>query len=145
MLLQVTVPQAYAAFRGGRLVSWHVDVGERLDFGTVLCDISIDEIVGLRRTKRASLLGSTSKLRQRRVNDGLDHREGRGAVTIRLTCAENGLVLRRKEVEEGGRVSVGTLVGVIGTAEGEIPDVLPDTEARIAVDFPDAEELDPFD
>ena len=126
-------------------MSWHVDVGERLDFGTVLCDISIDEIVGLRRTKRASLLGSTSKLRQRRVNDGLDHREGRGAVTIRLTCAENGLVLRRKEVEEGGRVSVGTLVGVIGTAEAEIPAVLPDTEARIAVDFPDAEELDPFD
>lgn len=143
--MKVTVPQAYAAFRGGELVKWYVDVDDDLQFGTVLCDISIDEIVGLRRTKRASLLGSTSKMRQRRVNDGLDHREGRGAVVIRLTCAESNMKLRRKEVEAGERVSVGTLVGLIGSSDAEIPSVLPETDARIAVDFPDPEDFDPFE
>ncbi|REK25387.1 MAG: hypothetical protein DWQ40_00750 [Actinobacteria bacterium] len=145
MLLQITVPQAYAAFRGGELASWHVKEGDPLEFGTVICDISIDEIVGLRRTKRASLLGSTSLLRKRKVNDGLDHRQGRGAVLIRLTSAENGMVMRKRAVEEGQRVVVGSMVGLIGSPDAEIPDELPDTQARIAVDFPDPDDFDPFD
>lgn len=144
MLLKVTVPSANVAFRGGELVNWYVKEGDPLSFGTVLCDISIDEFVALRRTKRASLLGSTSRLRQRRVNDGLDHREGRGSVTIRLTCAESGMVLKRRDVAKGERVSVGTLVGVIGTPDAEIGESLPDTGARIALDYPDPEEFDPF-
>ncbi len=145
MLLQVTVPPDNAAFRGGELVNWYVQEGDPLSFGTALCDISIDDFMALQRTKRASLLGTTSRLRQRKINDGKYRREGRGSVVIRLTCAESDMVLKQKMVNEGERVAIGSAVGLIGTADAELGDDLPVTEARIAVDYPDPEEFDPFD
>jgi hypothetical protein len=145
MLLQVTIPADNAAFRGGELVNWYVDEGDALSFGTVLCDISIDDFLAMQRTKRASLLGSTSRLRQRRVNDGINRREGRGSVTIRLTCAENNMVLKRKTVQEGDRITIGSAVAVIGTPDSEVGDTLPTTEARVAVDYPDPADFDPFE
>jgi hypothetical protein len=145
MLLQVTVPPDNAAFRGGELVNWYVNEGDPLPFGTPLCDISIDDFMALQRTKRASLLGSTSRLRQRKINDGKYRREGRGSVIIRLTCAESDMVLKQKMVNEGERVTIGSAVGLIGTPDSEMGEGVPVTEARIAVDYPDPEEFDPFD
>jgi hypothetical protein len=145
MLLQVTVPPDNAAFRGGELVNWYVKEGDPLAFGTALCDISIDDFMALQRTKRASLLGSTSRLRQRKIVDGQYRREGRGSVVIRLTCAESNMVLKVKTVKEGERVTIGSAVAVIGTPDAEIAGDLPMTEARIAVDYPDPEDFDPFD
>lgn len=145
MLLQVTVPPDNAAFRGGELVNWYVNEGDPLSFGTALCDISIDDFMALQRTKRASLLGSTSRLRKRKVNDGTYRREGRGSVIIRLTCAESNMVLRQKTVKKGERVAIGSAVCVIGTPDAEMGSDLPVTEARIAVDYPDPEDFDPFD
>ena len=145
MLLQVTVPPDNAAFRGGELVNWYVNEGDVLSFGAALCDISIDDFMALQRTKRASLLGSTSRLRQRKINDGTYRREGRGSVLIRLSCAESNMVLKKKMVNEGERVSIGSAVGVIGAPDAEMTEDAPLTEARIAVDYPDPEDFDPFD
>lgn len=144
-MLQVTVPPDNAAFRGGELVNWYVNEGEPLAFGAALCDISIDDFMALQRTKRASLLGSTSRLRQRKIVDDKFRREGRGSVLIRLSCAESNMVLKKKMVNEGERVTIGSAVGVIGAPDAEMTDQVLMTEARIAVDYPDPEDFDPFD
>lgn len=145
MLLQVTVPLDNVAFRSGELVNWYVEEGDPVPFGTALCDISIDEFVAMQRTKRAQLLGSTRRLRQRKISDGISRREGRGSVTIRLRCAENNMVLKEKAVVEGGRITIGSTVAVIGTQDAELGDRVPTTEARIAVDYPDPADFDPFE
>ncbi|MEN8238281.1 MAG: hypothetical protein ABFR53_03655 [Actinomycetota bacterium] len=145
MILNVTVPAADAAFRGGVLIAWHKREGELIEFGDDLCDIAIDEFMSLQRTKRATLLGSTSKLRTRRIKDAYDLREGRGQVTVRLTSAEHGVMLGKVIVGEGERIEIGSLIGLMCGLDrdmsgnvGEVPD------ARIAVNMPDAEDLDPF-
>jgi hypothetical protein len=144
-LLQVTVPLDNVAFRSGELVNWYVEEGDPVPFGTALCDISIDDFVAMQRTKRAQLLGSTRRLRQRKISDGISRREGRGSVTIRLRCAENNMVLKEKAVVEGGRIAIGSTVAVIGTQDAELGDGVPTTEARIAVDYPDPADFDPFE
>jgi pyruvate/2-oxoglutarate dehydrogenase complex dihydrolipoamide acyltransferase (E2) component len=146
MILRVTVPAADAAFRGGYIDKWHKQEGEPIEFGDDLCDIAIDEFMALQRTKRASLLGSTSKLRTRRIKDAYDLREGRGRVTIRLRSSEGGVVLGKVVVPEGGRVDIGSLIALMSGADGDLTgdtDTAPD--ARIAVNMPDADDLDPFD
>ncbi len=145
MFMKLSFPQANGAFQAGVVTKWHIGEGEPLGFGDAVCDLSVDEFLALQRTKRASLLGSTSKRRRRKVKDGIDHREGRGAVVIRLVCGESGMTLRRQVAAVGERVSVGGLIAVIGTAEGDVPNQVPDSEARVSVDYPDAEEIDPFD
>jgi hypothetical protein len=145
-LLQVTVPLDNVAFRSGELVSWYVEEGDPVPFGTALCDISIDDFVAMQRTKRAQLLGSTRRLRQRKISDGISRREGRGSVTIRLRCAENNMILKEKSVVEGGRITIGSTVGIIGTQDAELGGgVVPTTDARIAVDYPDPADFDPFE
>lgn len=144
-MLQVTVPLDNVAFRSGELVNWYVEEGDPVPFGTALCDISIDDFVAMQRTKRAQLLGSTRRLRQRKISDGISRREGRGSVTIRLRCAENNMVLKERAVVEGGRITIGSTVGVIGTQDAELGDGVPTTEARIAVDYPDPADFDPFE
>jgi hypothetical protein len=145
MILQLVIPRADPAFEGGVLTKWHIDEGDEIPFGSPVCDIEIDEFLALQRTKRASLLGSTSKKRQRRISDGVYRREGRGAVTIRLVCAESQLLLRRRDVAEGARVRVGGPVAILGGANDPIPETFSGSIARISTEFPDAEELDPFD
>lgn len=146
MILRVTIPAADAAFRGGFIAKWHKEAGDPIAFGDDICDVAIDEFMSLQRTKRASLLGSTSKLRKRRVKDGYDLREGRGKVTIRLTSAEGGVHLTRVVIEEGGRIEIGSLVALLGdSADDESSRLDTAPEARIAVNMPDAEDLDPFD
>jgi len=66
-------------------------------------------------------------------------------VLIRLSCAESNMVLKKKMVNEGERVSIGSAVGVIGAPDAEMTEDAPLTEARIAVDYPDPEDFDPFD
>ena len=146
MILKVTVPAADAAFRGGYIVAWHKIEGDSIDFGDDLCDIAIDEFMSLQRTKRATLLGSTSKLRQRRVKDAYDLREGRGQVTVRLTSAESGVLLGKILVAEGERVEIGSLVALMSGPDGDVSgDIESAPDARVAVNMPDAEDLDPFD
>lgn len=143
MLLDVNLPQADAAFRAGSVARWHVGEGDPVEFGTVLCDVAINEFAAMQRTKRASLLGSTSKMRQRRVRDGVDYREGRGEVIIRLISVESGMSLREIAVPDGGRVEMGDLLARLGPRSGE--DDSGSGEARVSVDFPDVEEIDPFE
>ena len=145
MLLAVIVPDADAAFRGGYIALWHIGEGEEVGFGADLCDIAVDDFVALQRTKRATLLGSTSKLRRRRIRDKVDRRTGRGQVVIRLVSSESGLSLRKIIVPKPGRIEFGSVVALLGTSESAIPeefDSLP--EARVSTDFPDPEEFDPF-
>ncbi len=146
MILRVTVPAGDAAFRAGFIATWHKNEGDAIEFGDDLCDVAIDEFMALQRTKRATLLGSTSKLRKRRLKDAYDLREGRGQVTIRLTSAEGGLRLGKVVVPEGGRVEIGSLVALMSGTDGDMSgDVDAAREARIAVNIPDAEDLDPFE
>ena len=146
MILKVVMPAADAAFRGGFISVWHKREGDPIAFGDDLCDIAIDEFMSLQRTKRATLLGSTSKKRKRRVKDALDLREGRGQVIVRLTSAENGVSLGKVIVPEGERIEIGSLIALMTGADGDASgDTESAPEARIAVNMPDAEDLDPFE
>jgi len=85
-------------------------------------------------------------MRERRLKDALNLREGRGQVSIRLTCAENGVSLGRIIVPEGGRVDIGSLIALMSGPDGDLTgdaDLAPD--ARIAVNMPNARDLDPFE
>jgi hypothetical protein len=55
------------------------------------------------------------------------------------------MVLKEKAVVEGGRITIGSTVAVIGTQDAELGDGVPTTEARIAVDYPDPADFDPFE
>ncbi|MFV2000826.1 MAG: hypothetical protein ACC654_10735 [Acidimicrobiia bacterium] len=146
MILKVTVPTTDPAFRGGSITKWYKHEGDPIEFGDDLCDVAIDEFMALQRTKRASLLGSTSRMRKRKVKDAYDLREGRGQVTIRLTSAEDGVLLGKVIVPEGGRIDIGSLIALMSGTDGDLTgdaDTAPD--ARIAVNIPDAEDLDPFE
>ena len=146
MILKVTIPAADAAFRGGYIIAWHKSEGDPVGFGDDLCDVAIDEFMALQRTKRATLLGSTSKWRTRRVKDAKNLREGRGQVTVRLRSAETDVLLGKVIVPEGGRVEIGSLIAVMSGADGDISgDVESAPDARIAVNMPDAEDPDPFE
>lgn len=146
MILRVTLPPADAAFRGGFVAEWHKQEGDPIAFGDDLCDIAIDEFMALQRTKRATLLGSTSKKRQRRIKDGYSLREGRGQVIIRLTSAEDGVLLGRVIADEGERIEIGSLMALLSGEDGDVSgDIDAARDARIAVNFPDAEDVDPFE
>lgn len=150
MLLKLSVPVGDAAFEAGFVAKWHKSEGDTIGFGDDICDISIDEFMALQRTKRATLLGSTSKWRQRRIKDGYDRREGRGLVTIRITSSESGVKVGRIFVPVGGRIKIGTVIAALTGGDEELssPDlaaVEAAREARVIVNHPDAGDLDPFD
>ncbi len=149
MILKVQVPAADAAFRAGYVATWHKKEGDIVAFGDHLCDIAIDEFMALQRTKRASLLGSTSKLRQRRIKDGYDHRKGRGLVHLRLTSSETGVVLGKILLGEGERVEIGSVVGVLAAPDEvaaiDTGSVEAAAEARVVANMPEAAEIDPFE
>ncbi len=150
MLLKLSVPVADAAFEAGYVSAWHKSEGDAIGFGDDICDISIDEFMALQRTKRATLLGSTSKWPQRKVKDGYDRREGRGLVTIRLTSSETGVKVGKILVPVGGRIKIGTIIGTLigGDDDGAADDtaaISAAPDARVVVNHPDAGDLDPFD
>jgi hypothetical protein len=147
VLLRVTVPSADPSLRSGRLTQWHVKEGDPISFGDYLCNIAIDHFIALQRTKRATLLGSTSKRRQRRIHDGYDAREGRGMVRMNLRSAERFATMGRILVSAGDRVAVGQPVAVL--VVGEEPtswDATADdadlVEARVSVDVPEPGEVE---
>ncbi len=144
MIMKVVVPAHDAAFRAGYVAEWFKEEGDPVEFGEVLCDIAIDEFVALQRTKRASLLGSSKKLRRRRVSDGYDRREGRGLVHMHIISSEANMRMGKILVSEGGRIEIGSVVGLLG-ADGGNADLDAVPAARIAVDMPEASVVDPFD
>lgn len=144
MHLKVVVPAYDAAFRAGYVAEWFKKEGDPVEFGEVLCDIAIDEFMALQRTKRATLLGSSKKLRKRRITDGYDRREGRGLVHMHIISSEANTKLGKILVSEGDRIEIGSVVGLLGT-EGATSDLEEMPKARIAVDMPKASVVDPFD
>lgn len=146
MLLRVSLPANDPTFRSGIVTKWHVTEGSTVGFGDPLCDVSIDQFAAMRRTKRATLLGSTSRLRVRRVRDDVSIREGRGVAHVTIKCAEPGVSLGRVVAAEGDRVDIGSLVAVLtdGDDTGAISDeaVAAAAEARVVADFPDTDLLE---
>lgn len=146
MLLRVTLPSNDPTFRSGIVTKWHVAEGSPVGFGDPLCDIAIDQFAAMRRTKRATLLGSSSRLRLRRVRDDVSIQEGRGVAHITLKCSEQGVTLGKVMAPEGSRVEIGNLVAVL--ADGEHSrgisdaDVAEAPEARVIADFPDSDLLE---
>lgn len=144
MLFAVRVPQTQGAFRGGYVISWHVAEGHEVGFGSPLCDIAVDEFLLIRREKRAINLGSTSRLRRRRVKDSFDLRKGRGEIRIRLISAERSLILSRVITQPGDRIQVGDVVAVLGTEKDRTSDLNSVPDARVSVDFVDVPEINPL-
>jgi len=145
MILKVVIPAHDAAFRAGYVADWFKEEGDVVEFGEVLCDIAIDEFMALQRTKRATLLGSSKKSRKRKITDGYDRREGRGLVHMHIISSEPSTHLGKILVGKGDRIEIGSVVGVLGSGDAGASEVSAAPEARIAVDMPQAEVVDPFE
>ena len=89
-------------------------------------------------------LGSSKKLRKRKITDGYDRREGRGLVHIHIISSEANTQMGKILVSEGGRIEIGSVVGLLG-ADGDAVDLERVPPARIAVDMPKASVVEPFD
>lgn len=138
--MQVSVPIADSSFRAGTVTEWHVKEGDTISFGDDLCSIAIDQFMALRRTKRAVLLGSTTRRRKRRVSDGYSFRDGRGETHMTLKSAETNVTVGRILVDVGDRAAVGEPLAVL--VVGEVPATLELSdetgdlvEARVSVDL----------
>ena len=146
MLLRVSLPANDPTFRSGIVTAWHVAEGEAVGFGDALCDVSIDQFAAMQRTKRAALLGSTSRLRKRRVRDDVSIREGRGVAHVTLKCSEPGVKLGKVIAAEGERVDIGDMVAVLTDSDHSGPigdgDIETAPEARVVADFPDSDLLE---
>lgn len=142
MILKVVVPPYDAAFRAGYVARWFKQEGDPVEFGDPLCDIAIDHFMALQRTKRASLLSSSKKLRQRRVGDQYDRREGRGLVHMRIISSEASGTLGKILVAKDERIEIGDAVAILGTdLDAAGVDLAGLQEARIAIDMPKFEDV----
>ena len=123
------------------MAEWHVEEGSPVGFGQPICDIAIDTFAAMQRTKRATLLGSGRRSRQRRVRDDVSIREGRGVALVTLKCSEPDAALGRVLVEAGERIDIGGVVAVLvtGTPPSAIDDadIAGAAEARVVADFHD--------
>ncbi len=143
MILRIEVP-GDTAFRSGFVSAWHKSEGDTVAFGDDICDVAIDEFVALQRSKRAALLSSTSRRQKRKVKDGYSDRVGRGVAHVRITSAEDGLILGRILVPEGERVEIGGVVGLLtrGQDDMDSPAVATAPAARVTANVAEQDEED---
>lgn len=116
MNLSLQMPFVGPALQGGRVVRWAKKPGDSFVFGDELCIVSIEQVLALRKTQTASILGG-SKRRRRRVREGLEQRESVGLL-FQVVASEPGTI-RRLLVEVGQPAKVGDVLAVLTAADSD--------------------------
>jgi hypothetical protein len=110
-LLRLEMPGTVPTLRGGKLMSWQKQLGDRIAFGDELVTVAMDDFAVLRRTARATLLAGR---RGSRLRSDLESRSERVAVNVIVTASESG-TLSEKSKQVGDFVAVGDLLGMVET------------------------------
>lgn len=124
MILSLEMPFINPSVEGGRVVRWSKRPGESFAYGDELCVIGIEQVVALRKTKTASVLGG-SRRRRKRVRDELETRDI-GGVRLQLLASEGG-TMRQLVIEAGTTMQVGDVLAVLQTADSD-DEPIPDTD-----------------
>jgi ADP-heptose:LPS heptosyltransferase len=128
VIYQIVYPAQIPDHRGGTIVRWHKEPGDRIRFGDDLFDVEVDQIVVLQRTTRAALIARSSR-KTKRLKNEYEERTSRRTVTVRVTASEPQAHLREIFAPEGARIRTGDLVAHATTTEHEPfpPDVKTET------------------
>ncbi|MFN2487477.1 MAG: hypothetical protein ABR609_12885 [Acidimicrobiia bacterium] len=88
MILQLRVPHMETFAREARVVDWHIGVGDAVEFGDRICDISVSSWMALRKTKRArKLVRFDGKAKNR---NQFEVRQGEDFLVMRIVASESG-------------------------------------------------------
>lgn len=118
MIYRIEFPPQDPKYRGGRVSKWYKAPGDVITFGDDLVDIEVDRIIGLRHTKRATLIARSGRKLSRLRNES-DERTPRGRVTVRITAAEPLAHIRHIMHNEGDSVVVGTAIALASSGGDE--------------------------
>jgi pyruvate/2-oxoglutarate dehydrogenase complex dihydrolipoamide acyltransferase (E2) component len=113
MRLALQMPSVGPQLQGGRVINWSRAPGETFGFGDEICVVSIEQVVALRKTQKASIL--TSRRRKKKMRDEIETRETSG-LHYQLVASEEGVVMEHL-VPVGGEMKVGDVLAVLGSGE----------------------------
>lgn len=117
MILRLEVPFLETFSNKGQVTQWHVQPGDKVDFGDPICDIALSEWRALRKTKRAI---NIVKVRDEnsKIQHEFENRSGRGVLNLRVVASESAFI-RQIEIATGTKAGVGDLLGLVSTDPDE--------------------------
>ncbi len=113
MWMKLEMPLINPSLRGGHILRWNKRLGDRFEFGDVLCTVVLDEFAALRRTGRATLL---SGKRRNNLRSDLEVREGKVSLQAELVSSDRGIV-HEIVADDGDHIKVGDILAVVTTGE----------------------------
>lgn len=116
MILLLRVPYLEKFAREGRVANWHVGVGAAVGFGDHICDISLNSVMALRKTKRARKLVQFDAKAKNRNQFELRQRDD--IFVMKVMASESGY-LREIVAPEGQTVVLDDLMAVFSTEPEE--------------------------
>lgn len=126
MLLNLEMPFVNPIIAGGVVDAWHVAPGDSVSFGDPICDVRIEEALGItRRIMAYQMLPGRKKGGERRATKPVN-----ALVNVK---ASDGGILRRIDVAVGEAVTVGDVMAVFSTEADEPLDVDAATAAFRAI------------
>lgn len=113
MIVKLEMPLIDPSLRGGRMVRWDKQVGDRIGFGDEICVVALDEFAALRRTARATLLAGR---RRKKLKSDLEVREGKVHLEVSITSSDEG-VLRKIIKDEGDPIVIGDTMAIVASPD----------------------------
>jgi len=114
MMLRLQLPHLDRKSSGARVLTWHKDEGDPVDYGDPILDVRAEGVEMLEVPRNAQLLSRLSRLRMRRTRK----RTTPLTVAWRITSSDRG-TLARIVAEEGDYCEVGSVMALASSGEGE--------------------------
>jgi pyruvate/2-oxoglutarate dehydrogenase complex dihydrolipoamide acyltransferase (E2) component len=117
VILRLEVPFLETFSNKGMLTKWHVQPGDKVEFGDAICDIALSEWRALRKTKRAI---NIVKVRDEnsKIHHEFENRSGRGVLNLRVVASESAYI-RQIDIPTGTKAGVGDLLALVSTDRDE--------------------------
>lgn len=112
MLLNLEMPFVNPIIESGVVDKWHIAPGDTVSFGDPICDIRIEEALGIKRKIMAyQMLPGRKKSDETKMTKPVN-----ALVNVK---ASDGGILRRIDIAVGDAVTVGDVMGLLSTEEDE--------------------------
>ena len=118
MTLLIALPQLAANLATGVVSAWHVAPGDRLSYGSPICDISVSERLRQPTTNRANRLLKGRSRREVALAPTVER--DRFALTYRVIAAENAVVTELAVIP-GDLVTPGQTLAIADTGDPTSP------------------------
>ena len=119
MTARLEMPFVDRSVQRGVLAQWYKAEGDPVAYGDDICEVVVDEILVLKKTKDARALAAEPTAKRAAVGEG-QRLQNRKHMTyrLRLTSSDSG-ILRRIVVREQERLEIGDLLAVLTTTADE--------------------------